>query len=95
MQKVNSRGKAKSRGALMLQMATLPVTKTNEEPIDLSSINTDGMEELLDALELLDLVNGYRAEKGLQKVEISPALMAVSFAHVKDCRAVYVMQQSI
>lgn len=49
-----------------------------------SSKSKDDMDVFLDSMELLDLVNEYRHQKGLQRIEISPALMAVSFAHVKD-----------
>ncbi|CAK9013699.1 unnamed protein product [Durusdinium trenchii] len=79
------RKKTFSKGPLMIQMARLPVVKAHADSLHLfQDIDTDDMDVFLDSMELLDLVNEYRHQKGLQRIEISPALMAVSFAHVKD-----------
>lgn len=45
---------------------------------------TADSQEVMDALELLANINSYRRSKGLEPGEISPALMAVAFAHVQD-----------
>jgi len=61
----------------MIQMSKVQSVGRSRE------VSTDS-QEVMDALELLANINSYRRSKGLEPGEISPALMAVAFAHVQD-----------
>ncbi|CAE7940636.1 unnamed protein product, partial [Symbiodinium sp. KB8] len=64
-------------GPLMIQMSKVQSVGRSHEV-------TADSQEVMDALELLANINSYRRSKGLEPGEISPALMAVAFAHVQD-----------
>mmetsp|Transcript_14421 Transcript_14421/g.27018 ORF Transcript_14421/g.27018 Transcript_14421/m.27018 type:complete len:438 (+) Transcript_14421:68-1381(+) len=68
--------RALTSGPLMIQMSKVSVGKAR--------VNAAEPSHLEDALQLLKLVNDYRTGKGLAAVEVSPALMAVAFAHIRD-----------